>query len=225
MSQITYNRGATSGEVTFDGPVVVLTEGADDALFVVAVAEGCGISDVQAHVMEGKDTDWRAAVRFVSRHPSFRLRARAMGLVRDADDDPAAAFDSCAGALQSAALPQPARDTGVVHDADKTLGIFIMPGDEQPGAMEDLVMGAADAARLECVDQYIECLKRKAVPTPTHQNKGRVQAYLAGLPSSPKTLAVATQQNLFDWSSDAFEPLRAWLIELAAVSEQDLTEA
>lgn len=216
MSLITYNRGVASGEVTFDGPVVVLTEGADDALVIVAVAGSCGIADVQAHVLEGKDTNWRQAVRFISRHPSFRLGARALGLVRDADEDPAAAFESCAGALQSADLPRPTTDRRVVHEGDKAFGIFIVPGGDRTGAMEDLIMGAADAERLECVDQYTECLKRKAVPTPTHANKGRVQAYLAGLPSSPKTLAVATQQNLFDWSSEAFEPLRAWLTDLAA---------
>lgn len=217
MSRLTRDRSGAPGSVTFDGPVLVLTEGDDDAFVLLAVGEATGISDLQAHVMEGRDTGWGARLKFIVQHPSFRMNARAIGLLRDADRDAAAAFQSCTTALGAAGLRQPANSGEVVQSGGISVGVFIVPGEGDPGAIEDLVLRDAVTERLDCVDAYMTCLREKRLAGPRNSAKGRMQAYLAGLPPSPRTLAVASQQDQFDWNANAFTSLAAWVASLAAI--------
>jgi hypothetical protein len=216
MSRITRDRdGSPPGSVTFDGPVLVLTEGEDDALLLIAIAAARGISNLQVHVMGGKDTRWGAKLKFIVEHPSYRANVGAIGLLRDADSDPDAAFQSCVSALTAAGLPTPGAPAEVVRTQDNAVSVFIVPDASSTGTIEDLVLATGDPDRLDCVDRYMTCLTDKGVPTPSNAAKGRMQAYLAGLSPSPKTLAVAAQKDLFDWNSAEFDPLGAWASELA----------
>lgn len=116
MSRLTHDRGEPSGSVTFDGPLLVLTEGEDDAVVLLAVGEAHGVNDIQAHAMGGKDTGWGAKIKFITLHPTFRSNARAIALLRDADRDPAAAFESCKTALASAGLAS-------IHRSERWAGV------------------------------------------------------------------------------------------------------
>jgi hypothetical protein len=188
----------------------------------------------------------RFAIEEVSGKHGFRphiegLRQRAgfdtlagLGIVRDADEDPQAALASLQDALASPKCrftwPVPAAP-GIVASGDKNVGILILPGNNQPGALETLCLqSVAGTPAYACVQTYFDCLAQCQPTDPgvrlasgVHLEKNHLQAYLCGKPDSYLHLGKAAARSpshddlgYWNWSHEAFVRLIAFLHDLAA---------
>jgi hypothetical protein len=195
----------------FDRPRLILVEGADDQAIIAAMIRHEGLEDYHVHDMRG-NTSWSSRLQAVMLEPTFSMNVRSLGLIKDADSNPGAAWDSCIGVLGNCNLPIP-RAAAILAEGVPSVAIMIVPSISRPGAIEDLCMSSFDEARLACVDGYFACLGDPQYARTG--SKGHVQAYLAGLPTAPRDLKVAADRGTLNMASSAFDELRAFVRTLA----------
>jgi hypothetical protein len=97
-------------------PTVLLVEGKDDKLFFEAFINNQGLQNIQTLDIGGK-TRLRQNLKVLKKTPKFSELVISLGVVRDANTDPTAAFQSVRDALQSVNLPAPERPLVPVGDA------------------------------------------------------------------------------------------------------------
>jgi hypothetical protein len=140
------------------------------------------------------------------------MNIRALGLMKDADSNPRAAWDSCVGVLRRCELPTPRR-VATLATGEISAAVMIVPSMSRHGAIEELCVPSFEEAMLACVDGYIACLGAAVRPQDT--GKARMQAYLAGLPQVPRDLKLAADRGALDMTSSAFDELRSFVHALA----------
>ncbi|HUC58932.1 MAG TPA: DUF3226 domain-containing protein [Streptosporangiaceae bacterium] len=197
--------------VTFEEPFLILVEGGDDQAVVAAMVRHEKLENFRVHNMFGK-ASWTARAAVIAKAPEFVTNVKAMGLVRDSDNDPNAAWDSCVSALKACSFPVPAK-SALSASGQRSAAILIVPARDEQGAIEELCAKSFDPDRLACVDSYYACLGAAGVSP--NSSKGRSQAYLAGLRSAPRDLAVAASRGLLDMTHESFDELRAFVHSLA----------
>jgi hypothetical protein len=99
-------------------PNLLIVEGSEDQRFFEALANRLGLQSMQTLPLGGK-TQLRSTLKALTASPGFASVA-SLGLVRDANGDPAAAFRSMIDALVAAKLPAPIRvlDAAVAVDPE-----------------------------------------------------------------------------------------------------------
>ena len=147
----------------FDQPRAILVEGADDQAIVAALIRHEGLEDFQVHDMRGNKS-WGQRLETIIRQPEFSVTVKALGLIKDADANPNAAFDSCVGVLRRYSLPEP-RGAGELAHGAISVAVMIAPSVSRQGAIEDLCMDSFDEAHLACVRSYFACLGRTLTVT------------------------------------------------------------
>jgi len=178
----------------FDHPSLILVEGIDDRSVAAGLIEHEGLEGFQVHDM---------------RDPSFESNVKTLGLVRDADDNPARAWTSSLNALNTAGLSLP-REPIVIAAGNPSIAVMIVPSHEDKGAIEELCMRSFDPNRIRCVGRYMECVNEsREVAT-----KAFVQAYLAGLNPLCRDLGIAAKKGTLDFSHEAFNGLRRFVRNL-----------
>ncbi len=105
----------------------------------------------------------------------------ALAVIREADKDADAAFDSVRHVLTKEGLEPPAR-MNRFSDGNPMIGIFIMPGDSDRGMLEDLCLKTVkEHPAMECVDIFVDCVRGLAYP-PKILVKAKTQSFLASMP-------------------------------------------
>ena len=195
-------------------PNLLIVEGRDDELFFAAFIKHLKLRGVELLEMRGK-TAWPAKFRAVARLSGF-AGVRSVGVVRDANSDPAAAFQSVCGALRDAGLPVPQRPLVPAINGRKVI-VMILPGEERPGKLEHLCLKAvAGVPVVPCVDEFFRCLERRGCPLPEDDAKARVQVFVASQPGRARLLGEAAEQGIWPWDAEAFAQVKQFLQELAA---------
>lgn len=198
-------------EIVSDKLLVV--EGEDERHFFEALAAAIHVS-VQVLPVGGK-TKIRENLKLLAISPGFEI-VTALGIVRDADDDYAAAFQSVMTALQAAGLPAPAEPEVIVHDRPRT-GVFIMPAKNTTGAIETICLDAVrDEAAFQCVEPFFDCLETHGVAHDgaSVRAKARVHTYLASKPEPGKRLGEAAKAGYWPLGAAAFARVRDFLEKL-----------
>jgi hypothetical protein len=144
--------------------------------------------------------------------PTFQQFAKSVGVVRDAEDKPAAgARQSVENALAAASLT-PQRNPSI------QTSIFILPDNTNPGMIETLCMEAvkteaALASVYRCVEDFFSCLSRSQIALPALPvlAKHHVQAYLAARPEAQLFPGLAAYRDYWPWANAAFQPLIGFL--------------
>jgi hypothetical protein len=136
---------------------------------------------------------------------------RSIGVVRDADAEPAAALNSVRGALSRAGLPVP-EGTLVPTAGPLKVTVMILPGASRPGALEDLCLDAvAGDPAFPCLGRYFECLKEVGTEGPRNLSRARMQVFLASRLEAGKRLGEAAQAGYLPWGAPAFDELRRFV--------------
>jgi hypothetical protein len=204
-----------TSSITFDLPYVVLVEGVDDQAIVSKLIEMMNLSNFHVVDVNGK-SGWSRKVGLIAKDPNFVSNVMAFGVVRDADENPAAALNSCKTAFMRAGLPTPGRPLEVATGRPST-AILIAPSANTAGAIEELCLASFDQQRADCVDSYFECITQKGFPvSPT--SKGKVQVYLGGLQPPARDIVVATERGQIDLANSCFDDIRLFLTNLSGVS-------
>jgi hypothetical protein len=165
--------------------------------------------------MKGKDTDWSGIVGFALKDPTFSRNGTAIGLVRDADGDPAAAAGACRGILRANELPSPAT-TGVETGGGFRGGVYILPSPASEGTVEHLIWDAVDSKRRELAEQFAVSVETE-VARFKYPMKNRLLAYLAAQENHVETLPSAIERpQVVPRDSDSFAEFKSFLLELVA---------
>jgi hypothetical protein len=200
--------------VTIEQPLVLVVEGGDDKNFFEASARCLGLAHVKVLLAGGKQ-NLRPYIKAISNAPDFRSKAIAFGVVRDADTDPTAAFQSVRDALLEARLPAPEAPLQVA-EGNPAVSVMILPGAGQPGKIEDLCLASVSAdPATPCIEAYFECLLASGASQPSDFSKAKVQAFLASRPKPCPHLGIAAQQGHWPWNAHAFQDTRKFLEDLA----------
>ena len=195
---------------------LLLVEGRDEVNLFRALIRGCFDDDPGIQVIDagGKDKfsrNLRAIQTAAMAAPSLQ----SIGVVRDADADASAAFDSVCYGIRSANY-EPPMSHGEFSTGRPAIGVFIVPDGTEPGAIETLCrrsrQGNLTAA---CVDEYLKCLEERHATNSKNPDKSFAHAYLAATENPVARVGEGALQDVWDFVSPAFEPLAQFLHRLA----------
>jgi hypothetical protein len=198
--------------ITIGEPNVLVVEGKEDRRFFAALIGHLGLKRIQIYESEGKSRLREKLAALAGAPGSAELLS--VTVVRDADDDPAAAFQSVQDALRAAGLAVPERPALPAGERPQVT-VVMMPEPGSPGALEDLCLAAIgrDPA-VPCVDRFFHCLGEQRLPLPRSMSKARVQAFLASREEAGLRLGEAAEKGYWPWDDEVFDPLRAILQQM-----------
>lgn len=206
----------TTVEITVEitKPNVLVVEGREEELFFGAFSKHLGLQNLQILPIGGKE-QLRPKLKALVLSPSFP-EVVSLGVVRDANANPGAAFQSVRDALQAANLPAPERPLAPTGHSPRVT-VMILPAESVPGMLEDLCLRAVapDPAML-CVEQYLQCLQQQGLSLPHNVSKAKVQAFLASRPEAGKRLGEAAQAGYWPWDDATFEQVKNFLQQISS---------
>jgi len=201
---------------------LLLVEGKDEVYFFEALLMHLRLENVQTIQVGGKD-------KFKFEFPALMEAegfsdVTAYAIIRDADNDAKATLDSIQYLLNKYEQPVPDAHSEIKQRDDVKVGIFIMPGDDNPGMLECLCLSTlADDPVLACADKYMDCLKEleeQATPEnscfPKNISKARMHTFLAGQKKYVPSLGMAAKKGYFDLDADAMNELSQFMNELVS---------
>lgn len=190
-------------------PNLLVVEGKEEELFFGALIKHLGLQNAQVIGVGGKTT-LRQNLKALTLSPGF-ADVIFLGVVRDANDNPSAAFQSVHNALQAANLPAPERPLVPVGDSPR-VAVMILPEEGEAGMLEDLCLKSVmqDPA-MHCVEQYFECLRQKGLPLPSNISKAKVQVFLASRRRAGLRLGETAEAGYWPWDAETFQQVKTFL--------------
>lgn len=194
---------------------LLLVEGKDEEnLFDALIGDRIG-AEAEIQVIDaGGVRKFPRSLSAIRTAAQARPTLRSIGVVRDADDDAAAAFTSVCSHLRNAGYaPPPAH--GEFSGAVPSIGVFIAPDGSEPGAMETLCrrsIEGTDAAK--CVDAYLECLERHGAIHSNNLDKSFAHAWLAAARNPVARVGEGARAGVWSFGSPAFAGLSRFLRDL-----------
>lgn len=195
-------------------PTQLLVEGKEEELFFGALVNHLKLSGIQIREYGGKDNLSRFLKAFAIT-PGFE-QVTSLGVVRDADKDADGAFKSVCSSLKTAPLSVPSSCLSYAGTKPRVI-VLILPGNSQPGALEDLCLGAVkDDPAMECVDIFMTCVEKKLVAPSMELSKAKVHVFLASRKRPDLRLGEAAQASYWPWDSQAFTQVMELLQSLCS---------
>lgn len=197
--------------VEIEQPIVLVVEGKEEEVFFQAFINHLRFEGIQILPIGGKE-QLRPNLKALVASPGFS-KVTSLGVVRDADANPDAAFQSVQDALKGAKLPTPERPLVPIGRSPR-VAVMILPEGNAPGMLEDLCLkSVAQDPAMTCVEKYFQCLQKK-VSLPDNLSKAKVQVFLASRPKAGLRLGEAAQAGYWLWKREAFQPLISFLNNL-----------
>ena len=179
-----------------------------------AILERLDPSEVEISSFGGV-TELRGFLSAVWNAPNARTTIEAIGIVRDAESDADAAFESARAAISAIGLIPPDGPLQVV-DQKPRIGVLILPPGQSAGMLEDVCLDAVheDPAML-CVEEYLACVQKRVTDWPNiNRSKAKVQAFLASRDEPGLLLGQAAERGDWDWSKRTFWQIKHFVQEL-----------
>lgn len=200
----------------FQDRIALFVEGHDEVNFFSAFLSTITSTRIHIEQLEGKSN-------FAKKMPALKLTPgfddiRRIALVRDADDNPKAAFDSLCATLESNSLPKPGAPGTFSKRTRPTVGIFIMPNNRDRGMLESLCLDAFPQREIvACAEECIACARQRAGAT--IKDVAKVQLGMALLASVGQSrLGLAARKGALDFHHSAFTDLREFLKKLVGAA-------
>ncbi len=191
-------------------PKLILAEGKEDVLFIEAMIRHLRLTGIEVKEYGGKQ-QLRGFLGAIVRSPSFHSRVVTLAITRDADESAEDAWRSVAGAIQAAglsAVPGP----GLRGPGKPAAAVFIFPGQDRPGMLEDLcVESVRDTREMTCVDEFAHCLESLETPAREVHSKARLQAFLAAQRRPGLRVGEAAAKGVWPLDAPAFSAVRDFL--------------
>jgi len=193
-------------------PKVLIVEGEDEKRLFSEMLAYLDLRDVEIRDIGGK-SKFRRNIKALRMTSGFDM-VTSIGVVRDADEDPAAALQSICDALENADLARPTDPLQPAGDSPKVV-VMIVPNEETPGMLEDLCLQSVrEDPAMRCVDEYFECLQEQLELLPRNLSKARVHVFLASRERPDLRLGEAAQKGYWSWGHPAFEQAKQFLAML-----------
>jgi hypothetical protein len=199
------------GAVAIIKPKLLLGEGKDEVRFFNALLARLSITDIQVVDYGGK-TRLKDYLEALAQPPVSGFAGLvSLAVTLDADTDAAAAFASVCAALANAGLSVPGVHS-LFAGTNPRVGVWILPDGGTPGMLEDLCMASVQTdLALPCVDEYFQCVLRRAARQPNNVAKARLHVWLASQVEPDKRLGEASERGYWPWDAPAFQPLISFL--------------
>jgi len=190
-------------------PKQLVVEGADAQRFFEAFLRAEGVVNAQVRNFGGNQ-ELPGALEALKRLNGF-AQVGSLAVIRDAENDSAAAFQSVCTTLENAGFPRPARP-GEFAPGRPRIGVFILPDATSAGMLESLcLLSVAANPTMPCVYEFFDCLERAGVAAPTKMEKARVQTFLASRPRPGLRLGEAAEAGIWPWNHPALDAARQFL--------------
>jgi hypothetical protein len=199
---------------------LVLVEGHEEELFFEALLKHMGLNSIQVLPIAGKN-NLRANLKMLVVSPRYSAVVK-LGIVRDADKDPKAAFQSVCGALEMVNLPVP-KVPLVPTGRGPQVTVMILPGDDRVGMLEDVCLRiVGEDPAMFCVEKYFDCLQERNVLMPRNSSKAKVQVFLGSRLEAGKRLGEAAQAGYWPWDHKAVEQIKNFLTRFTTIASTDI---
>lgn len=192
---------------------LLLVEGIDDAAFFEAFLKKLNLNDVEIWPIGG-GRNFKKSLGVLKKLSGFE-RVKSIGVIRDADEDPVAAFASVSQALRENGLSAP-DSYGCRSTETPITCIMILPDGTSPGMLESLCLRAIkDDPAMPCMDKYFDCLHGLNIfQRKVDEDKAKVHAYLASREKPDKRLGESALAGYWPFDSDVFEEVMRFLFEI-----------
>ena len=194
-------------------PKLLLVEGEDEWHLLIRLLEPIlGVVEIDVRSFAGRDNLSRALRSLREGAASGFDYVRALGVCRDADEDPDAAFHSVCTALRTNDFTAP-EQPGAFADGKPRVGVLILPDRERKGSLDTILRTAAAGEETmgHCVSAYIECLKGSGLSIHPNTDKVWVHAYLASRPNPSLKLGEAAKAGCWNFNHEAWEPIKQFI--------------
>lgn len=169
---------------------LLLVEGKDEQNLFTALVSHLSLADFQI-IAAGGYTQFQSRLKAVMITPGWE-NVQTLAIIRDADNDAAAAFQSIRSVLQRCGLPSPQRPEALLSDTP-SVSVLIVPPHAATGMLEDVCLESVqDDPAMPCVTDYLNCLRNSGIEQPANMAKASVRAFLA----SQEWLEVALYEQL-----------------------------
>lgn len=133
-----------------------------------------------------------------------------LGIVRDADNSHASAFQSLQGMITRAGFTPP-KSAGTFTTDQPSIGIFLMPDNNSKGMLEDLFLeSVSKEPGFQCVEDFEKCIN-ELDPRPRNISKAKSLAYLATCEEACPNVGWAAGKGYWDLSAPCMDPLKEFL--------------
>ncbi len=194
-------------------PAQLLVEGRDGFNFFEAFADHLQIGHLQVRDF-GSGGELRDFLEGLVAMPRFSEEVQSIGIIRDAESNAVAAFESVQSSLENVGLPvpsQPAMRAG----AGPSASVLILPGEGREGMLETLLWESlADTPERGCVDDFLRCVTDSRSAPVRNPDKARTFAYLAAGEEPRHSVGVAARRGQWAFAHVAFAGVRQFLSEL-----------
>jgi hypothetical protein len=194
--------------VAITKPKLLLGEGKEEVRFFNALlTDKLHITDIQVVDYGGK-TRLKDYLEALAQPPVPGFAGLvSLAVTRDADTDATGAFVSVCAALANASLSVPGAH-GLFAGVNPRVGVWIFPDGRTLGMLEDLCMASVQTdLALPCVDEYFQCVLRRAARQPNNMAKARLHVWLASQVEPDKRLGEAAEKGYWPWDASAFQSL------------------
>lgn len=203
--------------ITIKRENILVVEGTDDEGIFLCLAKHLSILSSLQVISIGGKIDY-PGLRAVVSVPNFRSTVKALGIVRDADDDPNAAFQSIKDTLNRLRLPSPTIYGDFPKDGRLRTGILILPDKDKKGTIEDILINVSekqDAKRKDCINGFVECLVSKEIKL-LKINRTKIYTYLSTFDEPGKRIREAARAGYWNWEDNGFSIMRDFLKKLTS---------
>jgi hypothetical protein len=191
---------------------LLFVEGQDDELFFDALLEFENISDAQIINVKGRG-NFKTKIHASLKLPGFS-RVRIFAIICDAEEDVSKAFKQIITILRKEKLSYPKKNMSY-SDGDPKIGIFIMPGGEKRGMLEDLCLKTVkDDPYMTCVNEFEKCINqisKEKNKDLSQKAKRKAQAFLATTPELCRYIGEAAKKGYWKFGSSELDMLREFL--------------
>lgn len=192
---------------------LLLGEGVEEVRFFKALLTHLSLTGIQVAQTGGKGHRMHEFLRALPSFPGFSSLT-ALGVTRDADDDPGKAFQSVRNSLIDSGMDAP-EEPLIASSGKPRVSVFIFPDCASSGMLESLCLEAvSENPAVKCVDAYFDCVKRETGQVPTNMWKARTHAWLASRAKPDKRLGEAAEAGDWPFDNAAFNQLSRFLRSL-----------
>jgi hypothetical protein len=192
---------------------LLIVEGEDERRFLNKWFIELEVTDIQVLPIGGK-TKLLSELKILTTLHNFS-NVESIGILRDADEDANAAFQSVCSALESCGLSRPSKVIERTTE-NPSISILILSGYLRTGSLEDIFIDSIrENPLMECIEQYFGCVNEKLNGIPNQIGKAKVHTFLAANINDPdKRLGESIEADIWNLDSTAFKLLREFIIRL-----------
>ncbi|MBF0610772.1 MAG: hypothetical protein HQL55_06575 [Magnetococcales bacterium] len=199
-------------------PHIIIVEGNDESVFFNRLTKTLQL-EVQITSIDGK-TNFKKELASLVLRSEFNIVTH-MAIILDSDKEEKAAFDSICQNLANRGLPAPTAVGEIAENDGKRIGIYLMPGAGNQGALEELLLDCiSNTHPLDCIAPYWQCLESLAgeeqIKLPKNRMKFKLRTLLAAMEEDTRSIGQAMDKGYIDVNHPNLDPLRTFLRKLFA---------